>query len=367
MINDGIKNIYAKPVTFPIYQTSSYIVPEGEKYRYTREYNPTVENLGKEIMHIEGSEDYNVFSSGMGAITTTLLALASPGDRILTHLDTFARSYHFIKDFMGKWGIKTDISIPGTENIISSIRKDTKIVFIESVTNPILRVNDIKAISERCREVDALLIVDSTVPTPYNIKSIKLGADIVIHSSSKFIAGHNTVISGLAAGRKDLMEKIDAMRRTLGTTLDPNSAFLTETGMKTLDLRMEKINSNALKIAGELMNNPGIKRVIYPGLPGHPDHDTAAKYMKGYSGVVCFEINGDVHKFTENLKMIIPANTMGGVESIISTPKTMSHRSLTDDELRILHVNDNFIRLSTGIESPDEILGDINNALSYSQ
>jgi cystathionine gamma-synthase len=364
MINDGIKNIYAKPVTFPIYQTSSYIVPDGEKYRYTREYNPTVENLGKEIKHIEGSEDYNVFSSGMGAITTTLLALSEPGDRILTHLDTFARSYHFIKDFMGRWGIRADISMPGTENIISSIKNDTKIVFIESVTNPILRVNDIKAISERCNEVGSLLIVDSTVPTPYNIKSVKLGADIAIHSSSKFIAGHNNVISGLAAGRGDLMEKIDAMRRTLGTTLDPNSAFLTETGMKTLDIRMEKINSNAMKIASELEGNQYIKRVIYPGLHEHPDHDTAVKYMKGYSGIVCFEIDHDAGEFTENLKKIIPANTMGGVDSIVSIPKTMSHRSLTPDELEILGVDDHFIRLSVGIEEPEIILEDINNALS---
>ena len=364
MINDGIKNIYAKPVTFPIYQTSSYIVPEGEKYRYTREYNPTVENLGKEIMRIEGSEDYNVFSSGMGAITTTLLALSGPGDRILTHLDTFARSYHFIKEFMGRWGVRADVSLPGTENILSSIKKDTKIVFIESVTNPILRVNDIKAISERCNEVGSLLIVDSTVPTPYNIKSVKLGADIVIHSSSKFIAGHNNVISGLAAGRKDLMEKIDTMRRTLGTTLDPNSAFLTEAGMKTLDIRMEKINSNAMKIARELEGNKYIKRVIYPGLAEHRDHDTAVKYMKGYSGIVCFEIGMEAMKFIGNLKQVIPANTMGGVDSIVSIPKTMSHRSLTPDELKILGVNDHFIRLSVGIEEPEKILDDINNALS---
>ena len=132
MIREDINKIYAKPVTFPIYQTTSYIVPDGENYRYSREYNPTVENLGKQIMRMEGSEDYNVFSSGMGAITTTLLALSNPGDRILTHLDIFARSYHFMKDFMGKWGINTDISVPGTENIIKSIRKDTKIVFIEN-------------------------------------------------------------------------------------------------------------------------------------------------------------------------------------------------------------------------------------------
>jgi cystathionine gamma-synthase len=356
--------VYAAPLTFPIYQTSSYIVPEGEKYRYSREYNPTVENLGIKIKEMEGAEDYNVFSSGMGAITTTLLSLSKPGDRILTHLDTFARSYHFIRDFMGKWGIKPDIANPGTENIINGIKKDTGIVFIESVTNPILRVNDISAISRKCHDVRAILVVDSTVPTPYNIKSLKLGADIVVHSSSKFIAGHNNVISGLAAGRKDLMEKIDAMRRTLGTSLDPNSAFLTENGIKTLGVRMEKINSNAMEIASELQNNLLISKVIYPGLPEHPDHEIAKKYMKGYSGIVCFKVKTEPEKFIGKLKKIVPANTMGGTETVISTPASMSHRSLTSEELNLLGVDSTFMRLSVGIEEPDEIINDINRALN---
>lgn len=355
---------YAAPLTYPIYQTSSYIVPEGEKYRYSREYNPTVENLGIKIKELEGAEDYNVFSSGMGAITTTLLSLSKPGDRILTHLDTFARSYHFIRDFMGKWGIKPDIANPGTENIINGIKKDTGIVFIESVTNPVLRVNDISAISEKCHDVGAILVVDSTVPTPYNVKSLKLGADIVVHSSSKFIAGHNNVISGLAAGRKDLMEKIDAMRRTLGTSLDPNSAFLTENGMKTLGIRMEKINSNAMEIAAELQKNPEISKVMYPGLPEHPDHEIAKKYMKGYSGIVCFKVKTDPEKFIGKLEKIVPANTMGGTETVISTPASMSHRSLTSEELNVLGVDSTFMRLSVGIEDPDEIVKDINRALN---
>ena len=355
---------YAAPLTYPIYQTSSYIVPEGEKYRYSREYNPTVENLGIKIKEMEGAEDYNVFSSGMGAITTTLLSLSKPGDRILTHLDTFARSYHFIRDFMGKWGIKPDIANPGTENIINGIKKGTGIVFIESVTNPILRVNDISTISEKCHDVGAILVVDSTVPTPYNVKSLKLGADIVVHSSSKFIAGHNNVISGLAAGRNDLMEKIDAMRRTLGTSLDPNSAFLTENGMKTLGIRMEKINSNAMEIATELQKNPEISRVIYPGLSEHPDHEIAKKYMKGYSGIVCFKVKTDPEKFIGKLEKIVPANTMGGTETVISTPASMSHRSLTSEELNVLGVDSTFMRLSVGIEDPDEIVRDINRALN---
>ncbi|WP_337860331.1 aminotransferase class V-fold PLP-dependent enzyme [Ferroplasma sp.] len=355
--------IYADPLTFPIYQTSSYIIPGGEKYRYSREYNPTVENLGNEIKKLEEAEDYNVFSSGMGSITTTLLSLSKPGDRILTHLDTFARSYHFIKDFLGQWGIKSDIAEPGTDNILKNIKKDTKIVFIESISNPVLRVNDIAAISEKCHEIGAILVVDSTVPTPYNIKSLKLGADIVLHSASKFISGHNNVIAGLAAGRNDLMEKIDAMRRTLGTSLDPNSAFLVENGMKTLALRMEKINSNAMSIAEKLRDNKCISEVIYPGLPEHPDYETAKRAMRGYSGIVCFKLKSNPEKFIDNLKKIVPANTMGGTNTIISTPASMSHRSLSDGELKILGVDSKFMRLSVGIEDPEEIIDDINSAI----
>ncbi len=160
------------------------------------------------------------------------------------------------------------------------------------------------------------------------------------------------------------MEKIDAMRRTLGTSLDPNSAFLTENGMKTLGIRMEKINSNAMEIATELQKNPEISRVIYPGLSEHPDHEIAKKYMKGYSGIVCFKVKTDPEKFTAKLKKIVPANTMGGTETIISIPVTMSHRSLNADELGTLGVDSSYMRLSVGIEDPEEIIRDITNALN---
>ena len=185
-----------------------------------------------------------------------------------------------------------------------------------------------------------------------------------MHSGSKFISGHNNVISGLVAGRKDLIEKIDAMRRTMGTSLDPNSAFLTENGMKTLGIRMEKINSNAMKIARILEDNPGISKIIYPGLPDHPDHEVAGECMKGYSGIVCFKIKTDPEKFTANLKKIVPANTMGGTETIISIPVTMSHRSLNAHELDILGVDSSYMRLSVGIEEPEEIIRDITDALN---
>ncbi len=361
-MNDNIDNVYAKPLTFPIYQTSSYIVPDGEKYRYSREYNPTVENICLKIKNIEHAESCNAFSSGMGAITTTLLSLINPGDRVLTHIDTFARSYHFFKDFLSKWGVKADISLPGTSNIVNSIKKDTKLVFIESLTNPILRVNDIKEIGEKCRENDTILIVDSTLSTPVNINPLDLGANIVIHSASKFISGHNDVIAGFAAGDAELIEKVDSMRRTMGTSMDPNTAFLINQGFKTLELRMEKINRNAMEIAERLNENKNIENVIYPGLESHPDHELARKYMKGYSGVICFEIKNNVDSFFKNLKTIVPANTLGGINTIIANPFTMSHRSLDEDEIKILNINKKFMRLSVGIENPDILVNDINNA-----
>ncbi|KQB34506.1 MULTISPECIES: aminotransferase class V-fold PLP-dependent enzyme [Acidiplasma] len=363
-MNDISDGIFAKPLTFPIYQTSSYVVPGGEKYRYSREYNPTVENVGLKIKAMEHAEAYNAFSSGMGAITTTVLSLIHPGDRALIHLDTFARSYHFFTEYLRSWGVKIDVADPGTDNIIKSIKNDTKLVFIESLSNPILRVNDIKAISEKCRETGSLLIVDATFSTPVNIHPLDLGADIVIHSASKFISGHNDAIAGFAAGREDLIEKIDNMRRTLGTSMDPNTAFLVNQGIKTLELRMERINKNANIIAHELQDSGNVKNVIYPGLDNHPDHEIALKYMNGFSGVVDFEIQGDVEKFFKNLKNVVPANTLGGINTIISNPFTMSHRSLNESELKILNVNKKFMRLSVGIENPDIIIKDLLNAAS---
>lgn len=353
-------------IVYPIYQTSAFLLPMGEKYRYSRESNPTTEQLANKISEIEGTEAGTAFSSGMGAITSTLLSMVVPGSRVLVGRDVFARTYKFITGFLSKWGVKVDIADPGTENIISKIREDTDFILIEGITNPVLRVNDIPKISKRAREAGAILAVDSTFATPVNQKPAKLGADIVIHSASKFISGHNDVIAGVASGKKEHIGKIDEMRRNLGSSLDPHAAFLVLRGLKTLKVRMDAANKSAFIIAKYLEEAKGIKRVFYPGLESHPDHDVARSILNGYGGVVSFEMDGDESgalRLISKLDLITSANTLGGVNSTISHPKTMSHRGLSDEERSSAGISKECLRLSVGLEDTEDLIKDISNAI----
>ena len=353
-------------ITTPIYQTSSYAYPVGEKYRYSREVNPTVLKLGEMIAELEEAEMGVAFSSGMGAISSTLLTLVKPGTKVLIHRDMFGRTYRFFMDFLRNWGVQVDVAEPG-KIVEKASEGKYDIVFVESISNPILRVVDLVTLSKVCKEKGSILIVDATFATPINQKPIVQGADIVIHSASKFIAGHNDVIAGLAAGSKEYMTKIDLMRRTLGTSLDPHTAYLVIRGMKTLKIRMDVINSNSMKIAEFLSEHPKVKTVYYPGLKTHPDYEIARKVLKGFGGVVSFDIKGtmeDSLKVMTKLSVIIPAQTLGGVNSTISHPATMSHRTLSPEERKLVGITDTMLRLSVGIEDVDDLIEDLDKALS---
>jgi cystathionine gamma-synthase len=353
-------------ITTPIYQTSSYAYPIGEKYRYSREVNPTVLKLAEMIADLEEAEMGVAFSSGMGAISSTLLTLVKPGSKVLIHRDMFGRTYRFFNDFLKSWGVKVDAANPG--KIIEAAASDKyDIVFVENISNPILRVVDVVTLSKVCRENNSLLIIDSTFATPINQKPIVQGADIVLHSASKFIAGHNDVIAGLAAGKKDYMTKIDLIRRTLGTSLDPHAAYLVIRGMKTLKIRMDVINSNSLKIAEFLMEHPKVRTVYYPGLKTHPDYEIARKVLKGFGGVVSFDVKGtmeDSIRLMNKFNVILAAQTLGGVNSTISHPATMSHRTLSPEERKLVGITDTMLRLSVGIEDVDDLIEDLDKALS---
>ncbi|BFI75101.1 aminotransferase class I/II-fold pyridoxal phosphate-dependent enzyme [Sulfurisphaera ohwakuensis] len=353
-------------ITTPIYQTTSYIYPIGEKYRYSREVNPTVLKLAEKISELEEAEMGVAFSSGMGAISSTLLTLAKPGSKILIHRDMFGRTYRFFTDFMRNLGVEVDVANPG--EILEMVKvKKYDIVYVETISNPLLRVIDIPALSKICKENGSLLITDATFSTPINQKPLVQGADIVLHSASKFIAGHNDVIAGLGAGSKELMTKVDLMRRTLGTSLDPHAAYLVIRGIKTLKIRMDVINSNAQKIAEYLQEHNKIKSVYYPGLKSHPDYETARRILKGYGGVVTFEIKGsmnDALNLITKFKVILPAQTLGGVNSTISHPATMTHRTLTPEERKIIGISDSMLRLSVGIEDVNDLIEDLDKALT---
>ncbi len=351
-------------LSFPIHQTSAYLMPEGERYRYSRESNPTVEELARVMGVLENAEAANVFASGMGAISTTLLALSKPGTRILIHKDSFARSYKMVTGFMREWGCKPIIPEMGNKGLLDKAG-EADIVFLESLSNPILRVFDVDAIAEKVHANKGILIVDGTFASPINQRAHDHGADIVIQSLSKFISGHNDTIGGSAAGRKDLIEKIDLFRRTLGTTMDPNTAYLTLRGIKTLHTRMKQINESALEVAHKLSDNPMYQNIRYPGLPDHPDSEIARRMLRGFGGVVTFDLASDVEpvRAMKSLKVVAPANTLGGANSTISHPSTMSHRSLTPDEKNALGINDRTYRLSVGLEEPDAILEDVSRMM----
>lgn len=347
-------------LTFPIYQTSAYRMPEGERFRYSREANPTVSELGRIISVLENAEMTTPFSSGMGAITTTLLTILKPGNTLAITRDCFARTFRFATEFLSRFGINVIVSDPGTENLITASR-NADAIFVESISNPILRVYDTQRLS-REKPHDCMLIVDSTLATPINQRPIEQGADIVIHSLSKFISGHNDIIGGSASGGSSLIGEIDSLRRTLGTSMDPNTAFLTIRGIKTLGIRIDKINRNAMSIAKMLDQDHRFENVRYPGLSTHPDHNVARRVLNGFGGVVTFDLTSLRAKPSEIfsfLRRIEAANTLGGVNTTISHPATMSHRSLTPEERKLLGFSSRTFRLSVGLEEPGEIFEDI--------
>ena len=348
-------------LTFPIYQTSAFKLPEGDHYRYGRENNPTVEELARIISIFEGTQSTTCFSSGMGAISTTLLSLVEPGTRLVIPLDLFARTRGFIINFLKRWKVDVKVTGIGTDSVIDEI-SEGGVVFVESVSNPVLRVYDLEKIARAVHSMKGLLISDSTFATPVNLKGCAFGSDVSIHSLSKFMGGHNDIIGGSASGDPEIISKIDLFRRTIGTNMDPNTAFLAIRGLKTLSLRMEKINSSALKIARNLEEGGIFDEVIYPGLESHPDHKVASRMMNGYGGVISFRLKDAGGKPLERLKslsLIEPANTLGSIGTVISHPMTMSHRSLTMTEFKDLGVDENFFRLSVGTEDPELILKDL--------
>jgi cystathionine gamma-synthase len=357
-------------LVFPIYQTSAYQMPLGEKYRYSREFNPTVEALSDKIAELEDAESGASFSSGMGAITTSLLANLKPGSRLLVQRDMFARTYKFATEFLSSWKVSVSPVDPGTDNMVSEIEKGADIAVFESVTNPILRVNDIRRISKAAGASGCRIFADSTLVTPVNQKPLSLGANLVIHSASKFIAGHNDAIAGLVAGSRKEVQRIDDLRRTLGPSMDPNTAFLVMRGIRTLKVRMDVINKSALRIAEVLSENHLVDDVIYPGLESHPDHSIAKEMLAGFGGVISFRVRngrGNEAKFMDRLRLCVPANTLGGSETTISNPFTMSHRGLSEEEKNRIGITPDLFRLSVGLEDPADIVEDIDTAIKSIQ
>lgn len=336
-------------------------------YIYSRNSNPTTSLFEEKVAALEGAQSATSFATGMGAVSSTLFALLEPGKRAVTVRDAYGGTFlHFTK-ILPRFGIKCEIcDTDDYEKIEAAINKVCDVLYLESPTNPTLKVLDLARLCSTAHSVGAVCIVDNTFATPINQQPIALGADLVIHSATKFLGGHGDVMGGVVCGRKDLIEMIYQHREITGPSLDPHSAFLLLRSLKTLGIRIERHNQNALSIAQFLAEQPQVSRVYYPGLESHPGHQIATRQMSGYGGVLSFELKGGyeaVSRFLPRLHLAYMAANLGQVETIAGTPATTSHVELSDEERLAAGVPEGLIRYSAGIEDFVDLRDDISRAL----
>ncbi|MGQ9908383.1 MAG: trans-sulfuration enzyme family protein [Candidatus Flexifilum sp.] len=339
-----------------------------EREEYGRYGNPTVTAVERKLAALDGGEDAVLFASGMSAITSTLLTILSAGAHIILTDDCYRRTRQFSLTFLKRFGIETTVVPMGDYEALEAaiIPKKTRIILSESPTNPYLRIVDLERIGEIGRRHKVLTLIDSTFATPINQRPLEWGIDLVIHSATKYLSGHNDLLAGVVVGRADRIKALRDSRGVLGGIVDPHPAFLLERGIKTLGVRMGQQNANALAVAQFLEAHPAIERVWYPGLPSHPDHAIAAAQMNGFGGVVTFEVRGDLKKtaeFIDRLRIPYIAPSLGGVESLIEQPALMSYYEKTTEERLALGIKDNLVRFAVGIEDTDDLLDDLDQAL----
>ncbi|GAB4184280.1 MAG: cystathionine gamma-synthase [Thermoflexibacter sp.] len=355
----------------PIYQTSTYIQasPGNHKgYEYARTQNPTRNALQASIAALENGKHGFCFSSGMGAIDT-VIKLLNPNDEVVACNDLYGGTYRIFKRVFEKYGIKFHfVPMDEAENIRTFMNSQTKLVWIETPTNPLLNIIDIEAVAKIAHEYRALLAVDNTFASPYLQTPLDLGADIVMHSVTKYIAGHSDVVMGaLVTNHDDLAQQFAFLQNACGAVPAPQDCFLVLRGIKTLHLRMQAHCANGEKIVQFLQNHPKIDKVWHPSLPSHPNHDIAKKQMRGFGGMLSFTLKDDsvatAIKVMENFKLFSLAESLGGVESLCGHPATMTHASIPKAEREKAGLKDSLIRLSIGIEDAEDLIADLAQAL----
>ena len=367
-------------ITTPIYQTATYTFEntaqlcdffEGRSHRiseYGRYGNPTQEVAEHKLRELENAEAALLFPSGMSAVTTAIFALCKMGDHIVITSDSYRRTRQFVRQVMNRYGVSFSFTAPDADSIEKEIRENTRLIISESPTNPYLRVVDLEKIVAIGKKHRIKIMIDATLATPYNFKPIDYGVDIVTHSVTKYLSGHNDVLAGVLLGKATLISAIKELQAIIGGVPDPNSSYLIIRGLKTFPLRMQRQNESAMAIAKFLEDHPKIEKVWYPGLESHPDHKVAAKYMKGFGGVVSFQIKGDLKKgsrFIDAMKIPKIAPSIGGVESLIEQPSLMSYYELSTEEREKIGIYDNLVRFSIGIEDVDDLLKDLKQALTF--
>ncbi|MBJ7642141.1 trans-sulfuration enzyme family protein [Weissella confusa] len=356
-------------VTTPIYQTSTYHQKElggGAKYEYTRGENPTRFALESVMADIENGTDGFAFSSGMDAIHATM-SLLKAGDHIVMANDVYGGTFRLVNRIMAELGIKfTAVDTADSDALKAAMTPETKMVYLESPSNPLMHVTDIAEASKIAHEGGAIAVVDNTFASPYNQNPLDLGADVVVHSGTKYLGGHADLLSGFVVVKDaKLAERIKFIQMSIGAVLSPQDSYMVQRSIKTLALRVQRHNENTMALAEFLNNHPKVAKVYFPGLPGTPDHEIAKKQMRGFGGMMSIELQPglDVKKFVENLDVFLLAESLGGVESLIEVPAVMTHASIPR-EIRIANgIKDELVRISVGIEDIDDLIADMSKGL----
>ena len=371
-------NRNAEPLTTPIYETTTFIFEtadevraynEGKssKFLYTRYANPTITPVEEKIAILEGAEAALVLSSGQAATTTALMGLSAAGDEIVCSSAIYGGTLHLLADLLSRFGVKPRfVSLQELARPESLFSPATKLVWFESPINPTLRCVDIAAVARACKARGVISVVDNTFASPINQQPIALGVDIVMHSATKYLNGHSDVTAGALAGPARLIAPMLDARKKIGTVLDPYAAYALGRGLKTLSVRMERHNANAMAIARWLAADERVAAVYYPGLEQHPDHAIAKQQMRGFGGMVCLDVGGGYDRaarFFDRLTVFRRAASLGGVESLCSLPVLTSQWGHTEEELQRAGVTHSMARLSVGLEDVEDLIADLDQAL----
>lgn len=357
-------------VITPIFQSANYLMSQEDAYddvRYLRSSNsPNHHVLAARLAALEGAEDALVSASGMAAISGTLLALLSSGDHAIVASNLYGGTATFLANDLPRWGVThTAVDPERPETWAAALRPNTRLFYTEGISNPLMTVADHPAVAAFCRQHGLLAVIDDTFPSPVNFRPIEHGYDLVLHSATKYLNGHSDLVAGVVAGRSDLVGRVRHLQNELGGSLDAHAAFLLERGLKTLGVRVRRQNESAMRVATFLAGHPAVRRVRYPGLPGDPGHERAKALFDGFGGMLAFEARDEAtaERFLEGVRLAVHAASLGGVESLVVRPSRSSHLGLTPEARAALGISDALVRVSVGLEDPDELCEDFARAL----
>lgn len=357
----------------PIYQATTFVQESVDEYMsrgysYSRASNPTVRAFEEKLTVLEGGLDTTAYGSGMAATVGVFLALLQTGDHVVIGDVVYGGTYRFADQFLQKFGVEvTFVDASDLDAVRSAVKSNTKLIFTETPANPTLKMTDLAAVSEICREQRVLHVTDNTFLTPYYQRPFELGADVIIHSTTKFLDGHNATLGGaVVVNDAELQEKIAFARISAGLVMSPMVAWLTLQGTKTLSERMDRQSANAMEIAQWLEGHSGVVYVNYPGLSAHPQHELASTQATGYGAMVCFEVKGGVEagkRLMDSVELWTLAENLGAVESLITHPVTMTHAAIPAAERQAAGITDGLVRLSVGLEDTEDLIADLDKAL----